>query len=164
MACRRASSTPSEKPVSVQPLAAPTAPVFGSVPPLPKPTLSGTNPFSSFTGLSNSSQPSAAPSANPFSGFSGLVATSSTASTNPLGGLSKATEVAKTQITAEKTEQKLGASVVMASNNSNSEGPESEYKKKVKKLNQAFLSWAERQIKENAVAVWKDGVKVLHAE
>eukprot|EP01033_Poteriospumella_lacustris_P006674 gene6674-4812_t len=29
----------------------------------------------------------------------------------------------------------------------------------MKKLNESFLRWAERQVKENAVAIWKDGVK-----
>lgn len=36
---------------------------------------------------------------------------------------------------------------------------ESEYSKKMKKLNESFLGWAERQVKDNAIAIWKDGVK-----
>jgi hypothetical protein len=32
--------------------------------------------------------------------------------------------------------------------------------KKMKKLNESFSQWADRQIKENPIAVWKDGVKV----
>jgi hypothetical protein len=41
-----------------------------------------------------------------------------------------------------------------------SDGNETEYMKKMKKLNESFSQWADRQIKENPIAVWKDGVKV----
>ena len=35
-----------------------------------------------------------------------------------------------------------------------------EYNKKMKKLNQSFLAWMERQIDENPLSIWKEGVKV----
>jgi hypothetical protein len=38
-------------------------------------------------------------------------------------------------------------------------GSESEYKKKMKKLNQSILSWMEKQIVEHPISVWKDGIK-----
>ncbi len=44
--------------------------------------------------------------------------------------------------------------------NSEKSDGETEYQKKMKKLNQSFLSWSERQLKENPVAVWKEGVQV----
>jgi hypothetical protein len=106
------------------------------------PSANKFNPFSAFQGLTSGPTPIAPPTNNPFAGFSGLTSTAK--------GVSSGSSIPNATST-----------IVQNSSQTISFGlDETEYQKKVKKLNQAFLTWADRQIKENAIAVWKDGVKV----
>lgn len=83
---------------------------------------------------------------NPFAGFSFAKNDAPTLPTNPSISNSQASNSRGSSLPSAK-------SAISSSN-------ETELMKKVRKLNESFLSWAERQMKEKAVAVWKDGVKV----
>ncbi len=123
------------------------------------PSSTASNPFATFQGFtsSNSSTSVPPPPSNPFASFNAL--TASTSIVTPQGfSLSHSS-------TIDNSNRVEISHVSNSANNVHHDSKclsETEYQKKVKKLNQSFLNWSDRQIKENAIAVWKDGVKVLH--
>lgn len=105
------------------------------------------NPFAA-TVLTAPSFPAAA--SNPFKGFDKLTTPAPTASSVSFPTVA-VTNPSIAPVAA-------ASSSVPTSSNGSSNGT-SEYVKKMKKLNESFLRWVERQVKENPVAIWKDGVK-----
>ena len=113
------------------------------------------NPFGGFSGLVTSS----AVAPNPFGGFSGLVTSSATAPSaaifspfNAFGAVSTAPNG-----NFEKNVAIVPTGIVSSANPPNLE---SDYKKKMRKLNTSILSWMDRQIIDNPLSIWKDGLKV----
>lgn len=126
----------------------------------PSISAGGANPFASAFASSST------PSTNPFAGT--LLTAPSTTAVKPAAS----NPFANTQLTAPPSVSlpsfsslpssasnvpATGAKPIIVGDNINSN--DNEYKKKMRKLNESFLRWAERQVKENAVAIWKDGVK-----
>jgi hypothetical protein len=123
-----------------------------------------------------SSTSNAMPSSNPFSGFSipkpaevgetqlftPQVPAKKEESANPFAALQlpKPSAALNFSLPAPPQNQALSQFAPDKKDNKATDKPETEFMKKIKKLNESFLQWSDRQIKEKAVAVWKDGVKV----
>eukprot|EP01038_Epipyxis_sp_PR26KG_P004241 gene4241-6020_t len=96
---------------------------------------------------------------NPFANFSGLVSTSSSnlaSSFNPSSMPSISMDPPSTRSSLTDVLNNPGSKV---SNVVSGENQDSEYKKKLKKLNSAFDGWISKNIKEQPLAIWKDGAK-----
>ena len=92
---------------------------------------------------------------NPFYGFAGLTSSSALSDSNN-------TNNTNTSLKIQTSSVSTGPVVVVSSSSSGTNGEESDFKKKLKKLNNSFFSWVSRQIVENPVCIWKDGLKVDH--
>jgi hypothetical protein len=134
------------------------------------------NPFSGFQGLSNTNTNLVEPSVTQSTGFGGFSTTpaESNTTTNSFSfGQTKPTVAATTTPAAFSFAPSAAVSApafasALSSNISSgssavSTGGESEYKKKMRKLNNSFLNWTNRQINEHPLSIWKDGVKVRYA-
>jgi hypothetical protein len=111
---------------------------------------STTNNTSSMTTQATTNKPAM------FNGFTGFVPSTSTSNsinTNPIGNNYSSTMSGLTS-TGNTNPLCTISSATTATVNTNSD-----YCRKGKKLNEAFSKWAERQLKDNAIAIWKDGVK-----
>ena len=106
--------------------------------------------------------PAAAASANPFSSLTGFAAAASTPSItsglakNPFQGFSGLSTPAPAPAAAPAPMSTLISTPAPVS----SSAPISEHKRKLTKLNQTFVTWLEKQSVENALSIWKDGMKV----
>lgn len=117
------------------------------------------NPFGGFSGLVTSSTSVPAAIANPFSGFSGLVASSTGVPATTLSSFGASdTIIAVPQGNFKNDEVSFPTN---SSSSANSLSLESEYKKKMRKLNTSILSWMDRQIIDHPLSIWKDGMKVI---
>ena len=128
----------------------PFASAFGAKP------AATSNPFAStvLTTPAPTTQPS-----NPFKGFNELTAPSPSASLPSFGGFQPASVAPAVSFAPPSTATSTATAAGNSTTSNNSSSSNSEFQKKMKKLNESFLRWAERQVKENAVAIWKDGVK-----
>eukprot|EP00981_Chlorochromonas_danica_P003171 scaffold633_cov288-Ochromonas_danica.AAC.6 len=139
------------------------------------------NPFASFQGLVAKPTSSAAvggsssslPATSSFvgSGFSfnaGVPSSSATITTASTGLTSFSTGFSSVNSTGSLGSSSSLPSIQTISSNGNStisttansgSNETSEYNRKMKKLNAAFLSWAEKQMKTNVMTIWKEGVK-----
>jgi hypothetical protein len=143
-------------------------------------TMDGTNPFGGLNSLTPAT--TNPPTTNPLANFSfggasttvgsGFIFGSSSAPSSAKqttsvaaptgGGFSIAsTTVPSTKIIAP-TNIFSGSSPIdaMKTDKDNKNGGESEYKKKMRKLNQSFLSWMDKQSLDHPLSFWKEGVKV----
>jgi len=104
------------------------------------------NPFANFTGLTTSSS-SALPTFKP-------TAAASATSTGTSGGPFSATAAASGVGLSFND-----ATIKMKSTTAPPLSDPGDKNKKIKKLNEAFLRWSERQMDTNPLSIWKDGVK-----
>jgi hypothetical protein len=104
------------------------------------------NPFGNPFANQSAPQPSAA--TNPFASISFSSGSSVSA------GFDNSKKIADSNTSAPVSKEATVVSIGSKTAN------ETEYQKKMKKLNESFLSWSERQINEKATAIWKDGVDV----
>ena len=54
----------------------------------------------------------------------------------------------------------FNAPAVAAATTTKTSSEDNEQTKKIRKLNESFLKWAQRQIDTNPLSIWKEGVKV----
>jgi hypothetical protein len=140
------------------------------------PTPSNVNPFASFGNALT--QPALAAPSNPFGGFSGLVIPPVTTTTN---SFSNQSNIQPAQVNLKQNSSSFSfdsnkppqaafnassfktgfdvAPLQKETSTVNGSSTESNYKKKITKLNSSILSWMDRQIVEHPISIWKDGLK-----
>jgi hypothetical protein len=140
------------------------------------PTPSTVNPFASFGNALT--QPALTAPSNPFGGFSGLVIPPVTTTTNSFSNQSNMkpaqmnlkqnsssfsfdnNKPPQAAFTASSFKTGFDVAPVQSETSSiNGSSTESNYKKKMTKLNFSILSWMDRQIVEHPISIWKDGLK-----
>ena len=124
-------------------------------------SIAPVNPFGGFTGLI---APAPAAAANPFGGFTGLVTAAPAVAANPFGGFSGFIPSNKSSVDSYANKSATATTTVNPITSLSSSAPavvESEYKRKMRKLNTSVSHWMDRQIVEHPLSIWKDGLKVL---
>jgi hypothetical protein len=155
-------------PPSTAPVSAP-APTFLAAAPVA--AAASSNPFAAFgtgllTGASSippTAQVTATAPVNPFQGFTGITGFVSKPETKPDsglpysavrdGGISSASSTAGVAATAAKG---LGVPSGATQDDTHSD----EYTRKMKKLNQSIATWMDKQMVEQPLSIWKDGLAV----
>ena len=117
------------------------------------------NPFGGFSGLVTSS----ATAPNPFGGFSGLITSSATVSSAAIFSPLNAYGTISTAVPNGNFEKNVSNVATGIVSSANPQILESDYKKKMRKLNTSILSWMDHQIIDNPLSIWKDGLKVTRS-